>query len=60
MAGTWGALAAAAAASVDWWPDDVPAVLAEVEGGDGATSDTGLRIESSRLLIRVLGQGGAP
>ena len=46
--------------SLDWWPDDVPVVLAQLDGGEGKTSDSGLKLESDRVLIRVLGWGGAP
>lgn len=46
--------------SLDWWPDDVPVVLAQFDGGEGKTSDSGLRLETDRVLIRVVGWGGAP
>jgi hypothetical protein len=59
MALAWGALGRAAGASVDWWPDEVPIVLAEVAGGEQRTEDTGLRVESDRLFVRVVGEGGA-
>jgi hypothetical protein len=44
----------------NWWPDDVPVLIAQIEGGEGKTSDSGLRIESDRLLLRVVGYGGVP
>jgi hypothetical protein len=59
MSKTWGALAAASGSAVDWWPDDVPVVAGEIEGGEGSANDTGLRIESDRLFFRVVGEGGA-
>jgi hypothetical protein len=59
MTKTWGALSAASGAAVDWWPDDVPVVAGEIIGGEGRSTDTGLRIESDRLFFRVLGEGGA-
>jgi hypothetical protein len=52
-------MASAGGTAVDWFPDDVPVVLGEIEGGEGAKSDTGLRVESDRLLFRVVGEGGA-
>ena len=43
---------------VDWWPSDVPVLIAEVVGGEGRGSDSGVKVESDRLLIRVVGWGG--
>ncbi len=56
----WGALEAAASNKVDWWPDDVPALIAQVEGGEGRVVDSGLRLDTDRLLLRVVGYGGVP
>jgi hypothetical protein len=55
----WNALVAGGGPSVDFWPDDVPVVIGEIVGGEGATNDAGLRIESDRLFFRVVGEGGA-
>jgi hypothetical protein len=44
----------------DWWPDDVPVLIAQIEGGEGKTSDSGLRVQSDRVLLRVVGFGGLP
>lgn len=55
----WNALVAGGGPSVDFWPDDVPVVIGEIAGGEGATSDAGLRIESDRLFFRIVGEGGA-
>jgi hypothetical protein len=44
----------------DWWPADVPVLIAQIEGGEGKTSDSGLRLQSDRLLVRVVGFGGVP
>lgn len=46
--------------SVDWWPSGVPGMIAQVDGGDGVTSDAGLHLGQDRLLVRVLGWGGTP
>jgi hypothetical protein len=54
----WSPLSATAGDAVDWWPDDVPVVLGEVEGGEKLKNDSGLSIESDRLLLRVLGTPG--
>jgi hypothetical protein len=57
--GPWSALVGGGGPSVDFWPDDVPVVIGEIAGGEGATSDAGLRIESDRLFFRIVGEGGA-
>jgi hypothetical protein len=59
MAPAWAAMQSAAGPSVDWWPDNVPVVLGEMDGGEGVKTDSGLRVESDRLLVRVVGEGGA-
>lgn len=59
MTATWSAMADAAGSSIDWWPDDLPVVIGEVEGGEGVKTDTTLRVESDVLLFRVVGEGGA-
>jgi hypothetical protein len=55
----WSAVSSAAGSSIDWWPDDVPVVIGEVEGGEGVKTDATLRVESDTLLFRVVGEGGA-
>jgi hypothetical protein len=59
MTAQWSALAEAAGSATDWWPDDVPVVIGEVRGGEGTTTDAGLRVENDVLLFRVVGEGGA-
>ena len=44
----------------DWFPDDVPVLLAMLDGGEGQSEDTGLRIDSDRVLVRIVGYGGKP
>jgi hypothetical protein len=56
----WGAMEEAAGDSIDWFPDKVPVLFAQIDGGEGRTSDSGLRLESDRLLVRVVGFGGKP
>lgn len=46
--------------AVDWFPDGVPVLLAQIDGGEGRSSDAGLRLESDRVLVRVVGLGGTP
>ncbi len=48
------------ARATDAWPDDVPALFAQLDGGEGITRDGGLQVTSDRLFVRVLGFGGAP
>ncbi|MFS8070411.1 MAG: hypothetical protein ACMG6S_28950, partial [Byssovorax sp.] len=56
----WTAIEEAAGYTVDWFPDGVPVLLGQLDGGEGRTFDAGLRIESDRLLVRIVGFGGAP
>ncbi len=54
----WSALESAGREGTDYWPDDVPVLIGEVEGGDGVTRDSGLPVDRDRLFIRVI--GGSP
>ena len=56
----WTAIEEAAGYTVDWFPDGVPVLLGQLDGGEGRAFDSGLRVESDRLLVRVVGFGGAP
>ncbi|MEZ4226899.1 MAG: hypothetical protein R3B13_38515 [Polyangiaceae bacterium] len=56
----WQALEASARNEVDWWPSDVPVLIAQVEGGEGRSSDSGLKLDSDRVMLRVVGYGGVP
>ncbi len=60
LAEAWWALADAAGDNVDWFPDGVPTLVGQLDGGEGRASDSGLRLESDRLLVRVVGYGGRP
>jgi hypothetical protein len=60
LADAWWALADAAGDTVDWFPDGVPVLLGQLDGGEGRLSDAGLRLERDRLLVRVVGWGGRP
>jgi hypothetical protein len=59
-AAAWRALDTLVAGGSDWWPDDVPVLIAQLEGGEGKASDSGLRIDIDRVLVRVVGWGGVP
>jgi len=55
---TWHLVETATDETVDWWPDDSPVVLAEMLDPDHPANDSGLRVESERMLMRVVGYGG--
>ena len=57
---SWEALEAVTGSDADWWPSDVPVLIAEIEGGEGRTHDSGLRLDIDRVLLRVVGLGGVP
>jgi hypothetical protein len=56
----WTAVLATITQQKDWFPDGVPVLLAQIEGGEGRTRDTGLNLDSDRLLVRIVGYGGTP
>jgi hypothetical protein len=60
LGAAWSALHDDVGAPFDWFPEDVPVLLAQVEGGEGTTEDSGLRLEHDRLLVRIVGYGGTP
>jgi hypothetical protein len=60
--GLGAALAAleAQANGADWWPDDVPVLLAQLAGGEGKLIDAGFALDRDRVIVRVVGWGGVP
>lgn len=60
LSDAWGAIEEAAERDCNWFPNDVPVLIGQLDGGEGRTSDSSLRLESDRLLVRVVGFGGAP
>jgi hypothetical protein len=60
LADAWGAIETSAGNEVDWFPDDVPVLVAQLDGGEGRLADAGLKLESDRLLVRIVGWGGKP
>jgi hypothetical protein len=60
LALAWSAVVDAIPERKDWFPRDVPVLLAQLDGGEGESQDSGLRIDSDRVLIRVVGYGGTP
>jgi hypothetical protein len=59
LAEAWGAIESSAG-EVDWVPDEVPVLVAQIDGGEGRLADAGLKLESDRLLVRIVGWGGKP
>lgn len=59
VAATW-EMAEALAQGSDFWSDSTPVLLAEIELPKAKGTDSGLRLESERVLLRVLGEGGTP
>jgi len=55
----WNAFASATGSQTDFFPEDVPVVLAELAGDPPSGDDSGVRLESSRTLVRIVGWGGA-
>ncbi len=54
----WVALEVVAPDGTDFWPADVPALVAELDGAGDRRSDSGLAVDSDRVLVRVVGYGG--
>ena len=49
-----------AAPDVDFWVEDVPVLIAALDGGEGKLEDSGFAVEVDRVLVRVVGWGGVP
>jgi hypothetical protein len=60
LANAWWAIEDASAGTYDWFPENVPVLLGQLDGGEGRTADSGLRLESDRVLVRIVGFGGRP
>ncbi len=56
----WTAIEPAIGAETEWWPADAPVLIAALEGGEGKLTDSGLAVDYDRVLLRVVGEGGAP
>lgn len=56
----WLALEQLTEGKVDWWPHDVPTLIAQIVGGEGYLRDSGFELRSDRVLLRVVGLGGQP
>jgi hypothetical protein len=60
LASAWSAIEDSSTRNLDFWPEDVPVLLAQLDGGEGKQSDSGLPLEADRTLLRVVGMGGVP
>jgi len=60
LADAWWAMEESSGGMTDWFPEGVPVLLGQLDGGEGRTVDAGLKLERDRLLVRVVGYGGRP
>ena len=60
LSDAWWALEDAASDTADWFPDRVPTLIGQLDGGEGRLGDAGLRLETDRVLVRIVGFGGRP
>ncbi|HYQ14683.1 MAG TPA: hypothetical protein VEQ58_02965, partial [Polyangiaceae bacterium] len=60
LGSAWDAIEGATTRNIDFWPDDVPVLLGQLDGGEGKQTDSGFPLEADRTLLRVVGLGGVP
>lgn len=60
LSGAWEAIEGATTHNIDFWPEDVPVLLGQLDGGEGRLTDSGFPLEVDRTLLRVVGVGGVP
>jgi len=60
LTAAWEAIESATTRNIDFWPEDAPVLVAQLDGGEGKLSDSGFRLEADRTLLRVVGSGGVP
>jgi hypothetical protein len=58
LSSAWEAIEGATTRTIDFWPEDVPVLLGQLDGGEGKLTDSGFPLEADRTLLRVLGVGG--
>jgi hypothetical protein len=56
----WSAIEATSPDGTDFWPDDAPVLIGEIEGADPSTTDSGLAVDRTRVLVRVVGNEETP
>ncbi|MEM1028811.1 MAG: hypothetical protein AAF928_10535 [Myxococcota bacterium] len=57
---SWMAVSDAVAGNRDWFPQDVPVLLAAWDDEGAVSTDSGLGVASDRTLVRIVGWGGDP
>ncbi len=60
LSSAWAAIEGATTRNIDFWPEDVPVLLGQLDGGEGKLVDSGFPLEADRTLLRVVGEGGVP
>ncbi len=60
LSSAWAAIEGATTRSINFWPEDVPVLLGQLDGGEGKLTDSGFPLEADRTLLRVVGEGGVP
>ena len=60
LGAAWQALDDYCSHGTEWWPAAAPVLIAQLAGGAGKTVDSGVELTHDRLLVRVVGWGGAP
>lgn len=60
LSSAWEAIESATTRNIDFWPEDVPVLLGQLDGGEGKLTDSGFPLEADRTLLRVVGVGGVP
>jgi hypothetical protein len=58
LSSAWEAIEGATTRTIDFWPEDVPVLLGQLDGGEGKLTDSGFPLEADRTLLRVIGVGG--
>ena len=60
LSAAWDAIEGATTRQIDFWPEEVPVLLGQLDGGEGKLTDSGFPLEADRALLRVVGVGGVP
>ena len=60
LSSAWAAIEGATTRNIDFWPEDVPVLLGQLDGGEGKLIDSGFPLEADRTLLRIVGEGGMP
>jgi hypothetical protein len=58
LSSAWEAIESATTRNIDFWPEDVPVMLGQMDGGEGKLTDSGFPLEADRTLLRIVGEGG--